>query len=96
MKFDKFIKIILGLIAVLLFINLISGHLSSQPVQAEQNSELQRRYEISYSEGIGRYQITSWAAQTRSAGFHHSGYYILDTVTGKVVGEKNEVHGPEE
>jgi hypothetical protein len=50
----------------------------------------------SYSEGIGRYQIISWAAQTGNAGFHHSGYYILDTVTGEVVDQKLEMHGPEE
>ena len=53
-------------------------------------------YLPSYSEGIGRYQIISWAAQTGNAGFHHSGYYILDTVTGEVVDQKLEMHGPEE
>jgi hypothetical protein len=34
MKIDKFIKIILGLITVLLLINLISGYLPSKSVQA--------------------------------------------------------------
>ena len=44
------------------------------------------------SETIGRYQISSWAAHSGGA-THHNGYYIIDTVTGKVVGERAETHG---
>jgi hypothetical protein len=96
MKIDKFNKIFLGLIAVLLLINLISGYLPSKSVQAGKHIEGVGQYEIFYREGIGRYQISSWAAQTGNAGYHHSGYYILDTVTGDVVDQSMEVHGPEE
>ena len=91
MKFDKFIKIILGLIAVLLFSNLFSGFFGSQTVSSEDIG----RYELFYDEGIGRYQISSWAAQTGRAGAHHYGYFVLDTVTGKVVEHKMEVYTPE-
>ena len=44
---------------------------------------------------IGRYQITCWAAQS-GRGYHHSGYYILDTTTGKIVDQGREAHGPGE
>ena len=42
--------------------------------------------------GIGRYQISSWAAFSGER-VHHSGYYIVDTMTGKVVDKGHEVHG---
>ena len=96
MKMDKFIKILLGLIAMLLLVNLISGFMASQPARAEQHIQEMGRYEISYNEGVGRYQISSWAAETGNAGYHHSGYFVLDTVTGEVVDQKMQVHGPEE
>jgi len=43
---------------------------------------------------IGRYQISSWASYAGER-VHHSGYYILDTTTGKVVDRGHEVHGIE-
>jgi hypothetical protein len=33
---------------------------------------------------IGRYQIGAWATQGAGAIASHTGYYILDTATGKV------------
>lgn len=41
---------------------------------------------------IGRYQISSWASYSGER-VHHSGYYILDTMTGKVVDRGHEIHG---
>jgi len=41
---------------------------------------------------IGRYQISSWASYSGER-VHHSGYYILDTTTGEVVGRGHEIHG---
>jgi hypothetical protein len=43
-------------------------------------------------EQIGRYQISSWASYSGER-IHHSGYYVLDTVTGKVVDSEHEIHG---
>jgi hypothetical protein len=42
--------------------------------------------------GVGRYQISSWASYTGER-VHHSGYYIIDTTTGKVVDRGHEIHG---
>lgn len=41
---------------------------------------------------VGRYQISAWASYS-GARVHHSGYYVLDTVTGKVVDKGHEIHG---
>jgi len=41
---------------------------------------------------LGRYQISAWASYAGER-THHSGYYVLDTVTGKVVDKGHEVHG---
>jgi len=80
MKVDRFTKIVLSLIAVLLFLNLISGVFVSKPVLAQQEKA-----------AIGRYQISSWAASVGTYG-HHSGYFIVDTTTGKVVDSHEEAH----
>ena len=44
---------------------------------------------------IGRYQISSWGAYS-GAEVSHSGYYIVDTTTGRVVDRGNEIHGIEQ
>lgn len=41
---------------------------------------------------VGRYQISSWASYSGER-VHHSGYYIIDTTTGKVVDRGHEIHG---
>ncbi len=79
MKMDRAIKVLLGLIVILLLLNLVNGLLSRSAMAAGET---------------GRYQISAWAAQS-GAYMHHSGYYIVDTVTGKVVEGRSEVHGPE-
>jgi membrane associated rhomboid family serine protease len=80
MKTDKFNKVMLCLIAVLLFLNLVSGLFSLRPATAEQAGP------------VNRFQISAWASTAGLYGGHHSGYYVLDTMTGKVVGEKEESH----
>jgi len=81
MKTDLVTKVLLGFIAVLLFLNLIY-HFSADPATAAKgNGE------------IGRYQISAWAAQAGQS-THHSGYFVVDTTTGKVVESREEVHAP--
>ncbi len=80
MKVDLFTKTVLSLIAVLLFLNLTSGLFVSKPAGAQEEKA-----------AIGRYQISSWAASVGTYG-HHSGYFIVDTTTGKVVDSHEEAH----
>ena len=80
MKADQLTKILLGAIAVLLFISLVNSFLSSKPALA-----------VSGSAQTGRYQISAWAVQPQNAE-PRSGYYVLDTATGTVVASKMEVH----
>ncbi len=80
MKTDRLTKVLLGLIAILLFLNLANGFFSSKPALA-----------VSGNEDKGRYQISAWATEAESAAVH-SGYYILDTATGEVVASKMDVH----
>jgi len=80
MKADRVTKAVLWIIAMLLFLNLAHSLLTSKPALA-----------VGGSEDIGRYQISAWAAQA-GAYTHHSGYYVIDTTTGKIVDSKAEVH----
>ena len=82
MKADRFTKLLLALIVALLFVSLVVGLFPLHPAVAQKSGD-----------GIGRYQISAWAAQTGKYGYHHSGYFIVDTVTGKVVDRHAEVHG---
>jgi hypothetical protein len=84
MKADSFAKVVLSLIAVLLFLNLASGLLAARQATAEQPAS-----------AIGRYQISSWASYIGTYG-HHSGYYVLDTTTGKVVETHEDIHNLKE
>ena len=80
MKGNLFYKGILSIIALLLLLNLMYVVFSVSTAEA-----------VKKSDEIGRYQISAWAAQV-STGYHHSGYYIVDTVTGKVIDSKSETH----
>jgi hypothetical protein len=80
MKVDRFTKVILCIIAVLLFLNLAHRFFASKPALA-----------VHGSEGRGRYPISAWAGQAGST-VHHSGYYVLDAATGKVVAREAQVH----
>lgn len=80
MKTDPFTKVLLSMIAALLFLNLLSGMLSSRPATAEQANN-----------GINRYQLSAWASSIGTYG-HHSGYYVIDSTTGKIVDKHEDVH----
>jgi hypothetical protein len=80
---NSFTKILLGMIAAMLLINFLYGVFEVRPLRADKGNE-----------DIGRYQISSWAAQS-GAYTHHNGYYIVDTTTGKVIDSKSEVHSAE-
>ena len=80
MKLDRFTKLLLGLVVVLLFMNLMLSMFVSQPALA-----------VPENEAVGRYQIAAWGAQL-AEGYLRQGYYVLDTVTGKVVGMGGQVH----
>jgi hypothetical protein len=80
MKTDLYTKAVLSVIALLLFLNLLTGSLFSTPATAQQpNSQIER------------YQISAWASPIGIYG-HHAGYYILDTTTGKIFDKGEEVH----
>lgn len=83
MKTDRIAKALLTVIAVLLFMNFLCSAFPVGPANA-----------VKGNEEIGRYQVASWAAQS-GAYTHHSGYYIIDTITGKVIDSKAEVHSSE-
>jgi hypothetical protein len=78
MKIDRITKILFGIVSALLLLNLLNGVLSSKPALA-----------VSEDEKKGRYQLSAWAAQSEGS-LVHSGYYVLDTATGKVVTSKAE------
>ncbi len=80
MKTDLFTKVVLSAIAVLLCINLISGLFSSRPATAEQTNGT-----------VNRYQISAWASSIGTYG-HHSGYYVIDSTTGKIVDKHEDIH----
>jgi hypothetical protein len=80
MKTDRLTKILLGIVAILLFINLMNNIFSSKPALA-----------VSERENKGRYQIAAWGVQAQNSE-PRSGYYVLDTATGNVVASKSEVY----
>jgi hypothetical protein len=80
MKPDQATKILLGIIAVLLFINFMNNLFSSKPALAGPESQ-----------NKGRYQISAWGVQAQNSD-PSSGYYVLDTATGMVVASKTEIH----
>ena len=84
MKIDRDMKVVLWVIAALLFLNLLSSFFSSQTALALRGNE-----------DMGRYQISSWAAYG-GATIAHIGYYVVDTVTGKVVAKGSEIHTRDE
>jgi len=80
MNIDRFTKVILCIVAVLLFLNFAQKLLDSKPVFA-----------ASENGTPGRYQISSWAAHGGGL-LIHEGYYVLDTTTGKVINRHSEIH----
>jgi hypothetical protein len=77
---------LLGLVTVTFFFVAVGGMLMASSIPA--TSALAQGEQGQ----IGRYQISAWASYA-GAKVHHSGYYVLDTVTGKVVDRGHEIHG---
>jgi|COG998Drversion2_1049125.scaffolds.fasta_scaffold1158772_1 cobalamin biosynthesis protein CobD/CbiB len=83
MKKDKVHKLLLSIVVLLLLLNFMQGIFSDNTAEAQKESQ-----------AVGRYQISAWAAYS-GVRLHHTGYYVVDSVTGKVVESKSEVHGSE-
>ena len=84
MKKDLLYKLLLCIVVVLLLQNFTHGMFSSGTAEA-----------VKGNEDIGRYQISSWASPSGPR-MHHSGFYIIDTTTGKVIDSKSEIHSLKE
>jgi hypothetical protein len=84
MKKNLLYKFLLSIVAVLLLLNFTHGMFSSGAAEADKGNE-----------DTGRYQISAWSSQSGPRS-HHSGYYVIDTTTGKVVDSKSEVHSLKE
>lgn len=77
---------LLGSVTAILFLIAVGGALVTSSIPA--TSALAQGEQGQ----IGRYQISAWASYA-GAKVHHSGYYVLDTITGKVVDSGHEIHG---
>lgn len=75
---------LMGILAVafLLFLNLAALILEPAMVFAQKDADPAAR---------GRYQISSWAAYTGGTTCHY-GYYVVDTMSGKIVDKLLEEH----
>ncbi len=80
MKTDRLLKVLLGIIAVLLFLNLFNHFVPLKPALATSENEQK-----------GRYEIAAWGGISQNAD-PRSGCYVVDTATGLVVASKTEVH----
>ncbi|NWG02826.1 MAG: hypothetical protein HXY44_08230 [Syntrophaceae bacterium] len=78
METDRITKVFLGIVSILLLLNLLNNVFSSKAALA-----------VSEDEKKGRYQISAWAVEAEGVKAR-SGYYVLDTATGKVVASKAE------
>lgn len=67
-------------IGILFLLNLIVSVLDPQTASAQKDTS-----------PVGRYQITSWALSTGGMP-HYTGYYVLDTATGKIIDKFTELH----
>lgn len=83
MRRDVLTKTLFIIVAILLVAVLLQNGAGTKTATAEE-SKMQ----------VGRYQIAAWAAQA-GARTHHNGYYVLDTVTGKIIDSGAEVHTSE-
>jgi hypothetical protein len=83
MQTDRGLKVVLWVIAGLLFLNIVTSFVAPKETSV-----------LAAGEGgnIGKYQVSAWAAQSGPTA-HHAGYYIIDTTTGQVTDSKAEIHG---
>lgn len=83
MTSSRIAKGTLIVLIVLLSLSLASNIITAKSAMAEKGQDQ-----------IGRYQVSAWASYSGSR-VHHSGYYVVDTVTGKIVEKGHEIHGIE-
>jgi len=81
MKTQRILLVTVWVAAALLAADILLHMFSADPVAAAKEEP-----------AVGRYQISSWATQTGSY-TGYSGYYIVDTTTGKIVEEKKKEYG---
>jgi hypothetical protein len=82
MKKNLLSTIALWAIVILFLVNLLVTVLDPKTASAQKDSSLSL---------IGRYQISSWALSTGGTS-HYTGYYVIDTTTGKLLNKASEVH----
>jgi hypothetical protein len=80
MRVDRITKVLLGLVIALLLVNLLSSLFSSRPALATPGDDQKIRY-----------MIAAWAVEPQGTD-PRSGYYVLDTFTGRVVTSKIDIH----
>lgn len=80
MKINISAVIGIWLIAIMLILNFLSTLFEPRTVLAQKDTS-----------PVGRYQVSAWAASTGGT-THHDGYFIIDTVTGKVFDKGMEEH----
>lgn len=80
MKTNVLSTIGLWAIIILLFLNLFVTLFEPKTASAERDTN-----------PSGRYQISSWALSTGGTS-HYTGYYVIDTATGKIFDKRSEVH----
>ncbi len=83
MVLDRFVKGVLVLLALLLGLNLALLFGPSSVALAQKGAS-----------EIGRYQVSAWGAYSGER-IHHSGYYVVDTMTGRITDRGHEIHGIE-
>jgi hypothetical protein len=77
MKKNLFTACGLWAIAILLFMNFLTAFFQPGNVFAQKE------------DAIGRYQISAWASPSKGS-IQFSGYYVIDTTTGKMVAKHSE------
>jgi len=80
MKKNYWNSIMVWFVGALPALNLVRVLVAPGTVQAERKDDV-----------VGRYQITSYGTYSGGTTYQH-GYYIVDTVTGKIVDQKEDVH----
>ena len=79
MKNDKFTKLLLLIVIILLTLNLVRSFIIFPSAMAVEGDD------------TGRYQLSIWSVEGNESSFYPNGsygYYILDTKTGKIVDER--------
>ncbi len=80
MRTDGVMTIFMVFAVMLMLLYFLAGVFDSGTAQA-----------VPQTATAGRYQISSWATGIGTYGYH-TGYYVVDTTTGKVVDSRDDAH----